>query len=89
MQVRTATEPECAMLPAGWETVPVPEPIRALAAGPTALRAVAVDGTHLTCPWPCQGAWKQVPGQGGSLTESKTHLYHLSDSGQLSVSEPC
>ena len=87
--MRTAVEPIRAMLPAGWEAVPAPEPVKALAAGPTALRAVAVDGKHLKCPWPCKGIWKQVPGQGGSLAEGKTHLYHLSDGGQLSVSEPC
>jgi len=82
-------EPIRAIEPAGWEPVSAPEPIKALAAGPTALRAVAVDGKHLACLWPCKGAWKQVPGQGGSLAEGKHHLYHLSDSGQLSVSEPC
>ena len=89
MKVRTATEPARAMLASGWETMRAPEPIKALVAGPTALRAIAADGKHLKCPWPCRGAWKEVPGQGGSLAESAHQLYHLSDSGQLSVSQPC
>ena len=88
-KVQTAAEPEHAVLASGWEVVKAPEPIASLVAGPTALRAVAVDGRHLKCPWPCKGFWKEVPGHGGSLAEGGNQLYHLQDSGQLSVSQAC
>jgi hypothetical protein len=87
--VQTAAEPARAMLASGWDTVKAPEAITSLVAGPTALRAVATDGRHLKCPWPCKGSWKEVPGHGGSLAEGGNLLYHLTDSGHLSVSQPC
>lgn len=72
-----------------WEEVPVPTAMKSVIATLTAIRGVAVDGTHLKCALPCIGKWMTVPGSGGKLAEGGDRLWHLSDSGQLSVSQAC
>lgn len=72
-----------------WEEVPVLMAMKSVIATLTAIRGVAVDGTHLKCALPCTGKWMTVPGAGGQLAEGGDRLWHLSDSGQLSVSQAC
>ena len=72
-----------------WGEVPAPMMMKSVIATSTAVRGVAVDGTHLKCALPCIGMWVTVPGASGKLAEGGSRLWHLSDSGQLSVSQAC